>query len=185
MSDVILITGGARSGKSAYAEKIAAEGGDVLYIATATACDEEMIERINFHRDNRPSNWETWERYYGLDEIEQEFDMDRFDTIMLDCVGNLLMGILFEEVPDADKFTTEDFERVVRLSLDEINALCSYATKSGKTLIFVTNEIGMGIVPETRYARFFRDALGHINKHVARLSDKVVLMVSGIPVPVK
>jgi len=185
MSDVILITGGARSGKSAYAEKIAAEGGDVLYIATATACDEEMEERINFHRNNRPKNWETWERYYGLDDIDKEIEMDRFGTIMLDCVGNLLMGILFEEVPDEDKFTTEDFERVVFLSLKEIDAICSYATKNEKNLIFVSNEVGMGIVPETRYARYFRDALGHINKHVARLSDKVVLMVAGVPVPVK
>ena len=186
MSEVLLITGGARSGKSLYAEKLAAaEGGDVLYIATATACDEEMEERIAFHRKNRPANWITWERYYGLAGIENEFDMNAYNTIILDCVGNLLMGILYEEVPDEDKFTTEDFEHVVKASLAEINELCSYATANNKTLIIVTNEIGMGIVPDTRYARYYRDALGHINKHVARLSDKVVLMVAGIPITIK
>jgi len=185
MCEVMLITGGARSGKSAYAEKIAAEDEAVLYIATATACDEEMEERIKFHRNNRPKSWITWERHYELEKIESEFDANAYSTIMLDCVGNLLMGILFEEVPDEDKFSTEDFERVVQLSVAEINAICSFAGKNNKRLIFVTNEIGMGIVPETRYARYFRDALGHINKHVARLSDKVILMVSGIPVSVK
>jgi len=186
MSEVLLITGGARSGKSLYAEKLAAaEGGDVLYIATATACDEEMEERIAFHRKNRPDNWTTWERYYGLAGIENEFDMNAYNTIILDCVGNLLMGILYEEVPDEDKFTIENFVHVVKASLAEINALCSYATKNDKTLVIVTNEIGMGIVPDTRYARYFRDALGHINKHIARLSDKVVLMVAGIPITIK
>jgi len=185
MSDIILITGGARSGKSATAEKIAAEDGRVLYIATATACDEEMAVRIKFHRNNRPESWITWERYYGLANIESEFDVSTYDTILLDCVGNLLMGILYEEVPDEDKFTTADFEQVVQSSIAEINAICSFAGKNEKRLIFVTNEIGMGIVPETRYARYFRDALGHINKHVARLADKVILMVAGIPVTIK
>jgi len=185
MNDIILITGGARSGKSATAEKIAAENGPVLYIATATACDEEMAERIKFHQGNRPSEWITWERHYGLANIESGFDIGAYNTILLDCVGNLLMGILYEEVPDADKFETADFEKVVQASIAEINSVCAFAGKNDKRVIFVTNEIGMGIVPETKYARYFRDALGHINKHVARLSDKVILMVSGITVTIK
>jgi len=185
MCEVLLITGGARSGKSLYAEKIAAEGNGVLYIATATICDEEMAERVKYHQSHRPDTWITWERYYGLESIESEFDAGLFDTVMLDCVGNLLMGILYEEVPDSDKFSTADFENVVQRAVAEINALCLYASTHNKRLIFVTNEIGMGIVPETQYARYFRDALGHINKHVAKLSDKVVLMVAGIPVEIQ
>jgi len=185
MSDVVLITGGARSGKSVYAERMAAEKGDVLYIATATACDEEMEERIAFHRSHRPENWVTWERYYGLADVENEFDPNTYSTIILDCVGNLLMAILYEEVPDEDKFVTEDFEHVVQVVMTEINAICEYAMKNDKTMIFVTNEIGLGVVPSTRYARYYRDALGHINKHVARLSDKVVFMVSGMPMTLK
>jgi len=185
MCEVILITGGARSGKSVYAERIAADEGNVLYIATATVCDEEMAERVKYHQSNRPENWITWERHHELVDIESEFDADSFSVIMLDCVGNLLMGILYEEVPDEDDFTTEDFECVVQKTMAEINAVCSFAGQQNKRVIFVTNEIGMGIVPETRYARYFRDALGHINKHVARLSDKVVLMVAGIPITIK
>jgi len=185
MCEIITITGGARSGKSMYAERLAADESNVLYIATATICDEEMAERVNYHRNNRPENWITWERHHELKDIETEFENDAFDTIMLDCVGNLLMGILYEEVPDEDKFTTEDFELVVQKTVAEINSLCHFAGQQQKRLIFVTNEIGMGVVPETRYARYFRDALGHINKHVGRLSDTVVLMVAGIPVTIK
>ena len=185
MCEVTLVTGGARSGKSSYAERVAAEKGNVLFIATATSCDDEMDERIKEHQLGRPEEWITWERHHWLADIETEFDVDSFETIILDCVVNLLMGILFEEAPDADKFETEDFERVVQASINEIDTLCRYAVKHKKYLIFVTNEIGMGIVPETRYARYFRDALGHINKHVARLSDKVIFMVAGLPLTIK
>jgi len=185
MCEVMLITGGARAGKSVHAERVAGEKGNVLYIATATACDEEMEERIAFHRSRRPENWITWERHYGLADIESEFDVDSFGAIILDCVGNLLMGILYEEVPDEDEFTIQNFESVVSTTISEIDVLCSYAVKQGKLLIFVTNEIGMGIVPDTRYARYFRDALGHINKHLARLADNVIFMVSGLPIILK
>jgi len=185
MCEVLLITGGARSGKSLYAERIAAEKGNVLFIATATSCDEEMEQRIKQHQQERPDDWITWERHHCLGDIETEFDLDSFDTIILDCIVNLLMGILYEEVPDADKFETEDFRRVVMSSINEIDTLCRYAVKYKKRLVFVTNEIGMGVVPETRYARYFRDALGHINKHVARLSDKVIFMVAGLPITIK
>ena len=184
MSEVKLITGGARSGKSIYAEK-SAENCKVLYIATAVAFDDEMEERIRYHQNTRPESWITWERYHELADIEKEFDEDSFDTIILDCVGNLLMGILYEEVPNEDDFTTGDFENVVIKAIKEIDAICSYAVQRGKSLIFITNEIGMGVVPETRYARYFRDALGHLNKRVARLADSVVLMVSGLPITLK
>jgi len=185
MCKVILLTGGARAGKSAYAEKIAADEKGVLFIATATACDEEMEERIKQHRLNRPEEWVTWERHHGLADVENEFDEESFGTILLDCVVNLLMGILYEEVPDADKFTTEDFEHVVQTTTLEIDTLCRFAVKHKKRLIIVTIEIGMGVVPETRYARYFRDALGFLNKHIARLSDEVIFMVSGLPITIK
>jgi len=185
MCKVILVTGGARAGKSAYAEKMADDEAGVLFIATATACDDEMEERIKFHRQNRPESWMTWERYHGLADIEKEFSIDSFGTIMLDCVVNLLMGILYDQAPDADNFNTEDFESVVQTTTLEIDSLCRFAVEHKKRLIIVTNEIGMGIVPETRYARYFRDALGHLNKHIARLSDEVILMVSGLPIALK
>ncbi|MCL2111832.1 MAG: bifunctional adenosylcobinamide kinase/adenosylcobinamide-phosphate guanylyltransferase [Clostridiales bacterium] len=182
-SDIWLITGGGRSGKSAYAEGLA-EGG-VLYIATAIETDGEMAERIAIHRAARPQDWITWERHSGFEDIEHTFSPNDFDTILLDCVGNLLMGILFEEIPDADEFASEDFDRVEHMSMSEADKLCAYARKHGKRLVFVTNEVGMGIIPGTRYSRYYRDALGRINKHIAKAADKAVLMVSGIPMTLK
>jgi len=197
VNDIWLITGGGRSGKSDYAEKLATEKSaaesvlgvngrpGVLYIATGVATDDEMAERIAYHRATRPKTWTTWERYRDLEDIKQEFDPDMFGTILLDCVGNLLMGILFEEIPGADNFSTAQFENVELMSTLELDALCAYAAGHDKRLIIVTNEIGMGLIPETRYSRYYRDALGRINKHLAQVSGRVVLMVAGIPVILK
>ena len=190
MSDIWMITGGGRSGKSAYAESLALDnqilkGHGVLYIATAVCTDKEMEDRIARHRERRPESWITWERYRDMADIEKEFNQSEFDTIILDCVGNLLMGVLFDEIPDADDFEISDFDSVEQLSIEEIDALCTYATKHDKRLIFVTNEVGMGIIPETRYSRYYRDALGRINKHTAKSADQAVLMVAGIPVQLK
>jgi adenosylcobinamide kinase/adenosylcobinamide-phosphate guanylyltransferase len=184
MSDIWLITGGGRSGKSGYAEALAS-GKRALYIATGVATDDEMKERIAHHRANRPEEWITWERYRRFTDIEHVFKESDFTSIILDSVGNLLMGILFEEIPDAENFDGEDFEKVEQTSISEIDALCAYAKKTGKRLVFVTNEIGMGIIPETRYSRYYRDALGRINKYIASVSDKAVLMVAGLPVILK
>jgi len=185
MSDIWLITGGGRSGKSAYAEELAVGKGSVLYIATGVACDDEMKERIERHREARPKDWITWERQFDFPDIESEFDADAYETILLDCVTNLLMGVLFEEVPDTDDFTTADFDRVEKIAISEIDILCTFAGEKGKRLIFVTNEIGMGIIPETRYSRYYRDALGRVNKHIAARADNVVLMVAGLALKLK
>ena len=196
-SDIWLVTGGGRSGKSGYGEALAAEKSaeergkgaagrpGVLYIATAVACDEEMAERIARHQADRPAGWLTWERYRGFSDIGREFDTEAFGTILLDCVGNLLMGILFEEAPDADNCTAAQFGLVERLAISEIDALCDYAKKHGKRLVFVTNEVGMGIIPETRYVRYYRDAMGRVNKHAAEAAGNAVLMVAGLPVTLK
>ena len=190
MSNILLVTGGGRSGKSAYAESIINADGlptndGVLYIATAACTDEEMEERIKHHRAKRPEEWITWERYRDYAAIESEFDKGKFGTILLDCVGNLLMGILFEEIPDPENFTGDDFKKVEQLVMSEFYDLYAFVNKYDKRFILVTNEVGMGIIPETRYSRYYRDALGRINKHIAKVADKVVLMVAGIPMELK
>jgi len=190
MSNILLITGGGRSGKSEYAEKQVAidrlpKNNGVLYIATATRTDEEMEERIARHRAERPKEWLTWERHNHLSDIETEFNKNDFGTILLDCVGNLLMGILFEKIPDSESFTSGDFQLVEESAISELDSLCAFADKYDKRLVIVTNEIGLGLVPETRYSRYYRDALGRINKHLAKIADKVIFMVSGIPVELK
>jgi len=189
-SGIWLITGGGRSGKSAYAESLAAADGaaantGVLYIATGVRVDEEMEERIEHHRARRPGTWVTLEKYKDFNSIENEFEPGAFCTILLDCITNLLMGILFEKIPDAENFQSAQFDEVEQLSISEIDIVCAYAKKYEKRLILVTNEIGMGTIPPTRYARYYRDALGRVNMHAAKISDKVVMMDAGLPVELK
>jgi len=190
MSDIWFVTGGGRSGKTAYAESLLAglrlpKNPGVLFIATGVATDEEMEDRIARHQAGRPKEWVTWERFRDFKGIEKDFKPEQFGAILLDCVTGLLMGILFDEIPDPDDFGAGDFERVEQLSISEIDILIDYAIKYDKRLIFVTNEVGMGIIPETRYTRYYRDALGRINKHIADAADRAVLLVAGLPVKLK
>jgi adenosylcobinamide kinase/adenosylcobinamide-phosphate guanylyltransferase len=147
--------------------------------------DEEMVERIVRHQAYRPDNWIIWERYREFADIEKEFDPGGFDSILLDCVSNQLMGILFEEIPDPENFESRQFDEIERAAISDIDILRRYAKKNNKRLIFVTNEVGMGIIPPTKYSRCYRDSLGRINKYIAEVSDKAVLMVAGLPVILK
>ena len=99
MSDIWLITGGARSGKSEHAQGLVDSKGNVLYIATGVETDEEMKARIEHHRASRPKEWITWERNHDFTTIERDFNSGDFETVLVDCVGNLLMGVLYEESP--------------------------------------------------------------------------------------
>ena len=189
MAESILITGGARSGKSSYAEMLArkpyAQGTGVLYIATAVASDEEMEDRIARHRAQRPSDWSTWECYKGLSKIDQAFDVTQYQTILIDCIVNLLANISFEEIEDIDSCPLFALDHAEAQALTEIDDLIAFAQKADKRLIFVTNEIGMGLVPEHRFSRYFRDALGRLNRHIADQADQVVLLVVGQPLIIK
>jgi adenosylcobinamide kinase/adenosylcobinamide-phosphate guanylyltransferase len=196
-SEIILITGGARSGKSLYAEALAlGEAGDpappkanVLYLATAQITDEEMADRIRRHRARRPENWLTWERYRDFAAIASASDgapaPGDYGTILLDDLGNLLMGVLFDEIPDADTCALPAFDRVEDIVTDEIRTLAAFARAQDKRLILVTNEIGLGLVPAYRLGRYYRDILGRANRCAAECADRVVFLVSGIPLTLK
>jgi adenosylcobinamide kinase/adenosylcobinamide-phosphate guanylyltransferase len=184
MSVVTLVTGGVRSGKSAHAEALARAAGDaVLYLATGVALDEEMVQRIARHQAARPATWRTWERYRHLGEIgDVAADCG---AVILDCLGNLLGGIWFDEEPTGNSDDLDEFARIEALACAEVDQVIDYCRATAKDLVIVTNEIGWGVVPETRLGRYFRDALGRVNRHVAARADRVVLLVCGIPVPVK
>lgn len=177
MGRIVLITGGARSGKSAYAERRAAElGGDaVTYVATAEALDEEMSRRIARHRAERPAAWRTLEAPRGAGAALRAATTP---TVLVDCLTVLASNALLAAEADGE----EEAEAAVR---GEAEALLEAAlSRDGATLV-VTNEVGMGVHPPTSLGRWYRDALGRANLLLAARAEEVVLLVSGIPVRVK
>ena len=168
-SSFALITGGARSGKSAYAERLAAESGaPVLYVATAEAGDEEMRARIEAHQAARPASWQTIEEPQAV-SIRLKAHYRPGMLVLLDCITLLVSNLLLAGRPVQP----------------EIEALVAWQQSAGSTLIAVTNEVGLGIVPDNELARRYRDALGLTNQTLASAATHVILMVAGLPVTIK
>lgn len=167
---LIFVTGGARSGKSSYAEGLAAQAGEaVTYLATAQAFDDEMRERIGRHRAERPADWHTVEEPLNVVQAVQDA---KTPTLLLDClsvwVGNLM-----------------HFEYTDDQILAQAEALAQAARSGPGTTIFVTNEVGFGIVPDNALARRYRDVLGWVNQKCAAASAEAYLVVSGLPLRLK
>ncbi|MCS7250931.1 MAG: bifunctional adenosylcobinamide kinase/adenosylcobinamide-phosphate guanylyltransferase [Anaerolineae bacterium] len=177
---IILILGGARSGKSAYAQRLAeAHGQPVLFVATATAGDEEMAERIARHRAQRPPHWRTLEAPRSVGCALREA-IGEARVVVVDCVGLLVSNLMMEM--EKESASVDQIEARVLHELETIIDVCA---QQGATLIWVSNEVGMGMVPLYRTGRFFRDVLGRANQWLAARADQVVLMVAGIPVTIK
>lgn len=176
---MMLITGGARSGKSGLAERFAARHGErVLYIATSVITDAEMAERIAHHRDSRPASWLTHEGYADLDQVIREAD-GRCDAVMLECITTLITNLLFAEAGDTDP-EQMDFVAIEAAISRQIDALIAACEATPVPVYLVTNEVGFGIVPENRLARHFRDIAGRINQRLAARASEVWLVISGI-----
>lgn len=178
LPQITLILGGARSGKSDYAERLAAElGQHVLYIATAEAGDEEMAQRIAAHRAARPATWQTVEapRYIGAALAEVQ---ERPDAILLDCLTLLASNLLLamESEPQAA------IEAALRV---ELESLLAAQQRLAASLIMVSNEVGLGLVPPYPLGRVYRDVLGRANQYLAARADRVIFMVAGIAMIVK
>ncbi|MCJ8139030.1 bifunctional adenosylcobinamide kinase/adenosylcobinamide-phosphate guanylyltransferase [Falsirhodobacter halotolerans] len=164
---VILITGGARSGKSLHAEtRTRALGPNPVYIATAQAWDAEMAARIAQHRDRRGPDWHLIEAPLDLCAA---LDLCGADPALIDCL-TLWLGNLMHH----DRDWAAEVER-----------LCAALAARTAPVVLVTNEVGMGIVPDNALARAFRDAQGTLNQRVARIADEVEFVVSGLPMRVK
>jgi adenosylcobinamide kinase/adenosylcobinamide-phosphate guanylyltransferase len=185
---LILVTGGARSGKSVFAESYTASMGEQgIYIATAQACDDEMSARIGLHRQQRESTGYSWvtieeplalaETLLSLRSSEEGTAAERYDgAILVDCLTLWLSNWLLkvEQEPDVE-------ERLLD-KIDELVAVCKAITSKGRKLLLVTNEVGYGLVPEYKLGRQFRDLSGTMNKKVASVAKQVFLVTSGIPV---
>ncbi len=170
MARIILITGGARSGKSSYAERLALELSErPVYLATAHIWDEEFRERVRIHQQRRGDQWTL---------VEEELYLSRHDftgrTVLVDCITLWATNFFSrEENPSVEDTLASMKEEFDRLTLQDA------------TFIFVTNEIGMGGTSDNALQRRFTDLQGWMNQYVASRADEVILMVSGIPLKVK
>ena len=197
MGKLTLILGGARSGKSSYAEKRAKElGGDnVLYLATSQIKDKEMQERVDKHRADRPAAWGTLEAprdlANALRKPQQASDQERpADVILLDCVTFLVANHLMDAAaPEDDPFddpSADPFAKQIEAAVvAEVESLIEYVQKNDVEMLVVSNEVGLGLVPAYELGRAYRDILGRANQILARYADEVLFFVAGLPMKVK
>jgi adenosylcobinamide kinase/adenosylcobinamide-phosphate guanylyltransferase len=179
MSRITLILGGARSGKSSYALKLAEETRkSVTFIATAQAFDDEMSARIQKHKAARPASWETLELPL---HIAPSVSQIKSDLVILDCitlwVTNLLMQFVNDDLVDEAPF--------MQASQAETEKLLAAIRNTEQDWLIVSNEVGLSLVPPYQMGRVYRDALGWVNQRLAQEADKVIFMVAGIPMNVK
>ena len=173
ISRVTFILGGARSGKSGFSQRLGESvTGKRLFIATAQPLDDEMRKRIEDHRVARGQNWETIEEPVKIPKVIGENGKE-YGLILVDCVTIWISNLL-------ERFNGDE-EKV----LEEVRRLEESIKESDARCIIVSNEVGMGIVPDNKVARRFRDLLGVVNQRMAELSDRVILMVSGVPMVLK
>ena len=180
---MILITGGARSGKSRHAESLLQSCASVLYIATSAVIDDEMAARIQHHRNSRPAHWRTAERSRDLAPLITP-DNAPDEAILLECVTTLVTNILFAEGGETDP-DEWDYAALERIVMQETTLLIAACRACPAPVLLVTNEVGLGIVPDNRLARHFRDIAGRVNQMLAAAADEVSLVVSGIGVKIK
>lgn len=170
---MIFVTGGARSGKSNFALKLVEKlEGKRLFLATAEALDEEMGQRIQRHRRKRGNRWDTLEEPIYLGKALRPM-LGLYKTIVVDCL-TLWMSNLLGKYPDQEEKITEVTDNFLS---------CMVEFKG--TMIVVSNEVGMGIVPDNKPARIYSDRLGLLNQMMAERAEKVYVLFSGIPVEVK
>lgn len=185
MGRIILVTGGARSGKSRYAEQlIAGIGGDIAYIATARALDDEMAERITRHRRQRPASWRTFENPTRPSAVIAA-EGGNAAGILLDCLTVMITNRILALPIDWERPTVAQMNAAEADVLAETEAIVAAASNSRADLVAVTNEVGYGIVPLSPMARFFRDCAGRVNQRMAMGAAEVFLVVSGIPMQIK
>jgi adenosylcobinamide kinase/adenosylcobinamide-phosphate guanylyltransferase len=180
MGKLTLVLGGARSGKSTYAEKLAKQWeGTVVYVATAEPGDDEMVERIEKHKSQRPAEWQTLEIPFGVGQGVQESALQA-DVFLLDCVTLLISNLILQVMEDIDQPPEEGVLTAVDA---EIDALISAIQGMDAHWIVVSNEVGLGLVPPYPLGRVYRDAIGRANQRLSRVADEAFFLVAGMALP--
>lgn len=174
---IVFVTGGARSGKSSFAQHLAEQlgGTEVTFIATAEAHDDEMRERVQRHRYERPARWTTLE---APRETARALRTAATNVVLLDCLSLLVSNALLAHEP----LLAHEREAA---ALAEVEALLEVAAARSGHLILVSNEVGSGVVPPYPLGRAFRDALGRANQRAAQAAHEAYLIVAGLPLTLK
>jgi adenosylcobinamide kinase / adenosylcobinamide-phosphate guanylyltransferase len=179
MANIVLILGGARSGKSRFAQQLAQQlsGDDVLFVATAEAGDEEMSRRIHVHQTTRPATWPTLEAAFDVGSAIQSA-APRQQTLLIDCLTLLVSNVLLKHADAGPVLAGQCVE-------SEIDKLLTVCNAHPGNVILVSGEVGLGLVPETPLGRWYRDLLGTANQSVAARSNATYLVIAGLPVELK
>jgi len=171
--EVILVTGGCRSGKSSYALQLLADAPAKVYVATAPVTDDEMKDRVRRHREERGSAWRTVE-----EPIEVPTVLDREaasgEPVVIDCLTTWVSNLTLQDGGNAETRALEYLDRL-------LESVEGYPAR----IVLITNEVGSGVVPPYPLGRLFRDLAGIVNQRVGKAADRIVLMVCGCPVFVK
>ncbi len=179
MKKMILLLGGARSGKSSFAQKIAREIGDeILFVATAEPGDDEMVMRIRQHQAERPKSWRTIEAPLKVgNAIANGWQGEK--GVILDCMtvlaGNIVAG-------EGEKASDTQIEMLLN---EEVQGILKTYHRIEATWIIVSNEVGLGVVPAYPMGRIYRDALGRVNQQLGSIADEVLFLVAGLPMKLK
>ena len=179
MSKIILVTGGARSGKSGFAESLCkARNNSTAYIATSVAFDDEMKERVRKHQESRPQEWQTYEIYKDIYTIIDEISQ-KHSTVILE------KNLMFVDGIDIDNATEQEINELEEYIKDQVRKMIEEVKKTDLYFVMVTNEIGLGVVPSYKLGRVYCDFVGRINQMLGKLSDEVYFTVCGIPTKIK
>lgn len=186
MGKIIYITGGVRSGKSEFGEKIAESlGKEKIYLATSIIFDEEMSERVKQHQERRGKDWITIEGYKDLKEKLKNYSNSN-RIVLLDCLTNYITNnLLIEREIDWEVVSPSYIKEVENELREELIEFFEFIKNSKLELIVISNEVGMGIVPPYPLGRYFRDISGRMNQVVAKYASDVYLVVSGIEMKIK
>jgi adenosylcobinamide kinase/adenosylcobinamide-phosphate guanylyltransferase len=186
MGKLILVLGGARSGKSTYAQKLAGEittgSSKVAYVATGVACDDEMRARVEQHRRSRPPQWATIEAPTEVAQVIQRAG-EEYAVMIVDCLTTLVTNWLAERGQLEEP--TESMVELEAAVLGLVENLIRAAKGVRASVIVVSNEVGLGVVPSFKAGRVFRDLAGLANQFIAREADEVYVMWAGIPQKIK
>ena len=194
---LIFVTGGAKSGKSKFAEELILKLNngkqENIYLATSLVFDEEMKEQERLHKERRKNDWRTVETYKNFENsLNKYFPKTKNEVknnILVDCLTNLITNIIFEkEYIDWENFDKksyiQDLEKLDKIVKNSVNELIN-VSKKFENAVIVSNELGMGLVPNYPLGRYFREIAGKMNQVVAEKADEVYFVVSGIPMKIK